>query len=478
MASSFNLIRDSRVFFTTNVNAFGVVASSGFTSGAYGTGNTWEIQVQDGFSFSQNTTTETVTLNEAGATPNRGQRNFNTALEAVDFSFSTYIRPRNTGSVIDAEEGVLWNAMFSSTAIPSGSATTNAWQPDVASAVCSLINSGKHQLQQFGLIISLGGTTFVIDNCVMDTATIDFGLDAIASIAWAGKGSTLRQLGNSPVLTQSGSVVTFANTTVPLSFSGIATAISGSSGTFICAATSLAVGGTVTFAGSNTGSGSVTNGTYYIIATNGSTTFTLSASSGGSAISTTSGTIIGQTGTYTAPGGITGTANFKNTTAPYLANKLSTVYIDDSIGVGGTQYTVALTGGNLTFANNITYLTPANLGVVNAPIVYFTGTRAVSGTMNAYLRTGSTNTAGLLASMLANSATSTNPAFYMKLSIGGTSAAPCRVDVEMPAVMLTIPTVATEQVVSTTISFTAQGSASSAFDIEQLNEATITYVAP
>lgn len=476
MASSFNLIRDSRVFFTTNVDAFGVVQSTGFLSGAYGTGNTWEIQVQDGFSFSQNTTTETVTLNEAGATPNRGQRNFNTALEAVDFSFSTYIRPRNTGSIIDAEEGVLWNAMFSSTAIPAGSATTNAWQPAAGSAVCSLANSGKHQLQQFGLIISLGGTTFVIDNCVMDTATIDFGLDAIASIAWAGKGSTLRQLGNSPVLTQSGTVVTFANTTSALSFTGITTAVNGSGG-FTCAATSLVVGGTVTFTGSNSGTGVVSNGTYYIIATNGSTTFTLSATASGSAISTTSGTIVGQTATYTAPGGITGTANFKNTTAPYLANKLSTVYIDDSIGVGGTQYTVALTGGNLTFANNVTYLTPANLGVVNAPIVYFTGTRAVSGTMNAYLRTGSTNTAGLLATMLANSSTATNPAFYMKLSIGGTSAAACRVDVEMPAVMLTIPTVATEQVVSTTISFTAQGSANSAFDIEQLNEATITYVA-
>jgi hypothetical protein len=480
MASSFNLIRDSRVFFTTNVNAFGVVQSTGFLSGAYGTGNTWEIQVQDGFSFSQNTTTETVTLNEAGATPNRGQRNFNTALEAVDFSFSTYIRPRNTGSVIDAEEGVLWNAMFSSTAIPSGSATTNAWQPAAGSAVCSLTNSGKHQLQQFGLIISLGGTAFVIDNCVMDTATIDFGLDAIASIAWAGKGSTLRQLGNSPVITQSGTVVTFAPTTTSLSFAGIASAVNASTGVFTCAATSLVVGASVVFSGTNTGTGVVANGTYYIISTNGSTTFSLSSTLGGSAISLaglTTGTIIGQTATYTAPDGITGTANFKNTTAPYLANKLSTVYIDDGISVGGTQYTVALTGGNLTFANNVTYLTPANLGVVNAPIVYFTGTRAVSGTMNAYLRTGNTNTAGLLASMLANSATSTNPAFYMKLSIGGTSAAACRVDVEMPAVMLTIPTVATEQVVSTTISFTAQGSASGAFDIEQLNEATITYIA-
>jgi hypothetical protein len=66
----------------------------------------------------------------------------------------------------------------------------------------------------------------------------------------------------------------------------------------------------------------------------------------------------------------------------------------------------------------------------------------------------------------------------MKLSIGGNPTATTRVDIEMPAVMLTIPTVATEQVVSTTISFTAQGSASSAFDIEQLNEVSLTYIAP
>jgi len=391
MASSFNLIRDSRVFFTTNVDAYGVVASSGFTSGTYGTGNTWEIQVQDGFSFSQNTTTETVTLNEAGATPNRGQRNFNTALQAVDFSFSTYMRPRDAGTYIDAEEGVLWNAMFSASPIPSGATRgTNAWQPGVSSATCVLTNSGKHQLQQFGLIIILSGTTFVIDNCVMDSATIDFGLDAIASIAWAGKGATLRQLSTTITPTVSGSVVTLTG------------------------------------------------------------------------------------------GGFTGTneANYKNTTAPYLANKLSTVALDVGIDVGGTAYTVALTGGNLTFANNVTYLTPANLGVVNQPIVYFTGTRAISGTMNAYLRSGAGNTAALLASMLTNSATATNPAYYMKLSIGGGASAGTRVDIEMPAVMLAIPTVATQQVVSTTISFTAQGSATSAFDIEQLNEATITYVAP
>ena len=48
----------------------------------------------------------------------------------------------------------------------------------------------------------------------------------------------------------------------------------------------------------------------------------------------------------------------------------------------------------------------------------------------------------------------------------------------MPGVVLTIPTVNAEQVVSTTINFTAQGSASSAFDIGAANELTVTYTTP
>lgn len=91
---SFNLIRNSRMFFTTNVDPnTGVVASSGFTNS-----NTYEIQVLDGFSFSQSTANDTVTLKEAGSAPVRGQRSFNTALQPVDFSFSTYVRPADSST--------------------------------------------------------------------------------------------------------------------------------------------------------------------------------------------------------------------------------------------------------------------------------------------------------------------------------------------------------------------------------------------
>ena len=371
---SFNLIRNSRVFFTTNVNAeTGVVAATGFLPT-----NTREIQVLDGFSFTQNTTAETVTLNEAGAAPVRGQRSFNTALEPVDFSMSTYMRPADGGTNITCEESVLWNAMFATDPIGG---SNPAWSEGVSAATLVVANSQSHQLQKFGLIIVIDGVSYIIDNCALDTATVDFGLDAIAMVAWTGRGAILRQLAG---------------------------------------------------------------------------------------LTATSGT------TVTFGGGLTGTARGKDTTAPYIANKLSTLTVKKEIDGTGATYNVAITGGSLTIANNLTYLTPANLGVVNRPFTYFTGTRAISGTLNCYLRAGSSNTAGLLADMLADSITDVDPAFYVQIEVGGAANA-TRVEFEMPGTVLTIPTVSTEQVVSTTINFTAQGTATGAFDIGQSNELEVRY---
>ena len=371
---SFNLIRNSRVFFTTNVNAeTGVVAASGFLPA-----NTREIQVLDGFSFSQNTTAETVTLNEAGAAPVRGQRSFNTALEPVDFSMSTYMRPADGGDNITAEESVLWNAMFATDPIGG---TNPAWSEGTTNCTLVAGNSQSHQLQKFGLIIVIDGVSYIIDNCALDTATVDFGLDAIAMVAWTGRGSILRQL----------------------------------------AGLTATTGTTVTFGG-----------------------------------------------------GLAGTAKGKNTTAPFIANKLTTLTLKKEIDGTGATYNLAITGGSLTIANNLTYLTPANLGVVNRPFTYFTGTRGITGSLNCYLRAGSSNSSGLLADMLAGSTTDVDPAFYMQFEVGGVTIA-TRVEFEMPATVLTIPTVSTEQVVSTTINFTAQGSSTGAFEIGEANELEVRY---
>jgi aryl carrier-like protein len=243
------------------------------------------------------------------------------------------------------------------------------------------------------MIITIDSVTYVIDNCAMDQAVIDFGLDGIAMVAWTGKGTELRQLG--------------------------------------------------------------TNVTYSAVADPVMT------------------------------GGLTGTATGKITTANFITNKLSSIQLIKNIGglgAGNTTYNLALTGGSITIANGITYVTPANLGVVNVPIGYFTGTRAISGSVTAYLRTGSTNSAGLLSDLLAASATAagTEPKFLMQIDIGGTTAG-TRVEVEMPGAMLQIPTIDAQAVMSTTINFTAQGtdfvhSATANYDLENANELNIRYL--
>ena len=379
-----NLIRNSRVFFTTNVDSQGRVRAGAYKDAAnlFSETNTFEIQVLEGMTFSQNTTIDTVTLNEAGAAPARGQRSFNTALEPLDFSFSTYLRPFNNGTNVTAEEGYLWNAFAGSIAIGSANAAWTNGNP----ATLSVANSNKHQLQAFGLIIIFDDLAYVLDNCALDTATIDFGIDAIANIQWAGKGSLIRQL--------SITAGAPASAQVPLTGSDLATG--------------------------------------------------------------------------------TNDAKEKNSTAKYITNKLTVLQVNDTINdFTGSDYTVPITGGNITLSNNLTYLTPANLGVVNLPITYFTGTRSVSGTLTAYLRSGSTNTGGLLNGLLANAANEIDPDYAINIQMGGASGT--HVDLKIPAAMLQIPTVNTEQVISTTITFNAQGYTGTDFDIDAANEISIEY---
>lgn len=75
--------------------------------------------------------------------------------------------------------------------------------------------------------------------------------------------------------------------------------ITGTAGQFSCSAATFINGTTVTISGNLGGTGSITGytnpKTYYVIATNGTTTFTLSETLGGTAITTTAGTPTGLT---------------------------------------------------------------------------------------------------------------------------------------------------------------------------------------
>lgn len=454
---SINLLRNSKVYFTTNVEAtapnIGKIKPNGFTVGlgTPSTANTWEIQVLDDLSFSQTTAVETIGVNETGLAPIRGQRTFNTALNPVDFNFTTYMRPFDFNGIIQCEEQVLWNAMFATdpiggtspawangtgmtpvaatalvpgtvyqiftvgttdfttagapdnnvgttftaTGVATGTGTAGSVITATDPAVCRLISSNSHQLQRFGIIVVFDQNMFLLDDCSLNTATIDFGIDAIASIQWSGQARAIRRL---------------------------------------------------------------------------------------AAPTDTSGT---WTGT------LDGTYIPKITQAPFIANKLSTVELVSKIGAygagpsyngapsgTGTTYKMPLTGGSITLTNNITYLTPAYMGAINQPITYFTGSRSITGSLSAYLRTGTGGdkySADLFSDLLNQVNTDSDPEFYLQIQIGG--GAPVRVELEMPGVVLTIPTVNAESVITTTVNFTAQGTDSNKFDILKNNEIMIKYFA-
>jgi hypothetical protein len=342
-----------------------------------------------------------VMSNEAGSTPVRGQRAFNTSLAPVDFSFSSYLRPsfNDTTSVVECEESVLWNALSSDKAIGVAGA---GWTAASAQSTLSFANSNVHQLQKFGLIFIVDQVAYAVDNCSLNEVTIDFGLDAIATGAWTGQGTTLRKLGDG---------------------------IGAAGGTF-------------------------------------------------------SGT------------GLAGNYKNKNTTAKFITNKLSTVTLKTvkdlkdlsgtTIAAAAKEYNVALTGGSITISNNITYITPANLGTVNLPAVYYTGQRSITGTINAYLKTGTTgadatSTGTLLADMLNTAASTIEPMFVLSIAIGGATNA-VKVVADIPSAVLSVPTVDVQQIISTAITFTAQGSTgtgnSTVYDLGATNDLTVKYYAP
>ena len=363
-----NLSRNTKVFITTATLA-------GTTAPTFTSANTWALEIQDGWNFSQGTNATNVQLSEAGATPSRGQRSFNDTLNPVEWSFSTYLRPYRIGSgassTADAPELMLWSALMSNS-LTSDTSTT------AAAPVASIGTTGSdvHQLAAFGLIFIVDNATYAIENCAVNQAEVSFDLTGIATAAWSGMGTSLKKITTSPV--------------------------SGSTATAFPIATSSA--------------------------------------------------------TYAKT---------------FITNKLSTVALSSDF-TGGTTYSVPITGGTITYSNNIEYVTPDTLGTVDAPIGYYTGTRSISGNLTAYLRTGGTDTGKLLDDMLAAN-TTTEPKYRLDVNVGGTTSGNPYVVFNMPYVTLQIPTIDVQDVVSTTINFTAQGATGSVFDASANNELTVKY---
>ena len=135
----------------------------------------------------------------------------------------------------------------------------------------------------------------------------------------------------------------------------------GTGGAFTCTSASpstLAIGQKLTISGTQTGTGTISgysvSVSYYIIATNGTTTFTLSATAGGAAITTTAGTSVGLTYTRDV---ITGYAT-------------------------GNLYKISAITGTSPSVTGFTLTTTAGTAIVTTPSSAVTGLTYYDGAVN------------------------------------------------------------------------------------------------
>jgi len=205
-------------------------------------------------------------------------------------------------------------------------------------------------------------------------------------------GTTLVKVGS---LTFSLGLTNYPNQT-SLALAGVA--ITGVAGQFSCTAQpagTLITGMAITISGTFSGTGSITGYTnptsYYIIATNGTSTFTLSATLGGTAITTTAGTPTGLTYTLTGAGyagavtATVGAPSAGGTTA--VISLSSNGYVITGVSAYGTGLT---TGTNYLSAPSVT-ITGSGVGqIITASVVSQPGTAIASFSGRTWIANGRT----------------------------------------------------------------------------------------
>lgn len=402
----------------------------------------WEIPVLDGFSFSQATNSSEITLNEmesSAGVSRRGRRAFNDSLAPGEWSFSTYVRPftaagaaQGTGSAdpaaeVHAVEEVLWALMagadnYGSAAYDKGGSAVLT--PGGSNMTVGFGQSNVAQLSTFNLYFVLGDanrTVMKLDGCVVGEASIDFDIDGIATIAWSGNAAN---------------VVDFTGSTIT--------------------ATSAPAFNATTADGTTIAVGDV-----FLDSDNGHKLQIVTVKPGSGNV--TLGSYVNEA--------ITSTSNFIRNRLTVLTVTPTTQDPDsDSVNELESSYSLTLTGGNVTISNNITFIVPEELGIVNVPIGHVTGTRNVSGSFTCYLTedTGTTNASRDFFEDLRAITNVVTNSFGLVFKIGGATGT--GLELNMATSHVEIPTHSIEDVISLETNFQALPST-----IDGTNEVALTY---
>jgi len=372
--------------------------------------NTWRVEVLAGYAASQSSATQDITSLESGISPDRSTQRFNTAVNPVEWSFQTYLRPTGvlntsggtgvdeTGNSQPLADWFLWQSLFSNATWASGtgasSATTSAWQTNgtfglaerAAAANVVAHKSNYATANEYQVYLKMDNVVYQVKNSSVNEASIDAAIDGIATTSWSGFGTNFIEL------------------------------------------TGTARNHLISVAG-----GTLNNGT--TVTGNASIDADTTASS------------YHAWGRYNVAG--------VTTTSAFIKNRLSSVEVTHTpLGEAENSYTLAVTGLGFTYSNALTFLTPEEVAALNSPIGQFTGAKTITGNFTAYLRTGDNETAQFLRNIVNDTRTQIAQASSANLKIGG-STAPF-VALAMPAVQFNFPTHAVEDIIGISVEFLAQ----------------------
>jgi hypothetical protein len=160
-------------------------------------------------------------------------------------------------------------------------------------------------------------------------------------------------------------------------------------------------------------------------------------------------------------------------TGTFIRNRLTQLTLTPKVGsstsaIAAASYGLVLTGGSISIANNIEYITPESLNVVNRPLGSVNGTRTVTGSFTCYVDNDTDKSAELFEDLI-NASTEVKNEFDLTFKVGGTATP--RVEFNFPQAMLEIPAHSVEDVVSLEVNFHGLPS-----DISATDEMTIVYV--
>ena len=298
--------------------------------------------------------------------------------------------------------------------------TSESLSSDGTDVDINFYDSNRAALGTFNLYFvlsdrSAGRLIYKLENAVVNEAGMDFDIDGIATINWSGMAGQIREVGTGLGAGQVTAADTFPNP-------GAAGAL--------------------------------------WIDTNDSDKLYISTSDTNAAASWYENISEGSTNT----GNFIRNRLTNLTLATETAFLAATTFDREGDGTANDSYrdtySLAITGGNVTISNNISYLTPEELGKVNQPIEHVTGTRTVAGSLTCYLASSdaATNKSKNLFQDLVSDINTVVNKFAITLQVGGTDTTKPRFEISIPTAHLEVPTHSIEDVISMEANFSGIGS--------------------